>query len=152
MKVSYTGNDFYLQSDTYTVPLANYNPSFFEVSGFAAAVDYNTGMVVGANAPVQAGDVLELYANGLGPVTNASAVIDGQPGPRIAPGAYFHDAHGDYRWSQRARQFCRLGARNRGALPGEYRDVRRCAIWYAAGRAFDRRIEYPDVEVAGEIG
>ena len=81
MKVSVTGNESYLQSSLYTVPLAAYCPNFFERSGIVAAIDYNTGTVVGASDPVKRGDLVELYVNGLGPVTNQSSVISGQPSP-----------------------------------------------------------------------
>ena len=83
VKVSVTGNESYLQSSVYTLPLAGSCPDFFVQSstGIVAAVDYNSGAIVSASAPVHAGDVVELYANGLGPVTNASAVLDGQPSP-----------------------------------------------------------------------
>ena len=81
MKVSVTGNESYLQSSVYPVPLATYCPDFFERSGIVAAVDFNSGTVVSATAPVARGDVVELYVNGLGPVTNQSSVISGQPSP-----------------------------------------------------------------------
>ena len=68
-------------TDLYTVPLATYCPNFFERSGIVAAVDFNAGTIVSATAPVTKGDTVELYVNGLGPVTNQSSVVDGQPSP-----------------------------------------------------------------------
>jgi minor extracellular serine protease Vpr len=82
MKVSVTGNESYLQSNVYTVPLATYCPNFFlETGGIAAAVDVTLGTIVSQNAPVQRGDVVSLYANGLGPVTNQNVVVSGLPSP-----------------------------------------------------------------------
>jgi minor extracellular serine protease Vpr len=71
----------YLQSAVYTVTLADLCPYFFERSGIVAAVDFTTRTVVDPGSPVAAGDIVELYANGLGPVTNQSSVLDGQPSP-----------------------------------------------------------------------
>jgi uncharacterized protein (TIGR03437 family) len=81
MKVSVTGNEDYLQSAVFTLPLADYCPDFFERSGIVASIDFNSGTIVSADAPVARGDVVELYANGLGPVTNQSSVLDGDPSP-----------------------------------------------------------------------
>jgi uncharacterized protein (TIGR03437 family) len=81
MKVSVTGNASYLQSSLYTVPLAPYCPNFFERSGIAASIDFNLGTIVSATAPARRGDTVELYVNGLGPVTNAGSVLSGEPSP-----------------------------------------------------------------------
>ena len=55
------------------VPLSNYSPAFFEIgTGVVAALDGNY-QVVGASNPVSRGQVVQLYANGLGPVTNQPA-------------------------------------------------------------------------------
>jgi uncharacterized protein (TIGR03437 family) len=81
MKVSVTGNEDYLQSAVFTLPLADYCPDFFERSGIVASIDFNSGTIISADAPVARGDVVELYANGLGPVTNQSSVLDGDPSP-----------------------------------------------------------------------
>ena len=83
MKVNVTGNEWYLQSAVYTLSLAQYCPGFFvnPSSGIVAAVDYQQGTVVSAAAPAQRGDILELYLNGMGPVTNQTAVLSGQPSP-----------------------------------------------------------------------
>ena len=64
----------YLSSSLYTVPLATYSPGVF------AVVDATSGVVLtpGANA-VKRGDVLVIYANGLGPVSNQPA--SGNPSP-----------------------------------------------------------------------
>ena len=66
MKVSVTGNESYLQSSVYPVPLATYCPDFFERSGIVAAVDFNSGTVVSATAPVARGDVVELEIDRIG--------------------------------------------------------------------------------------
>ena len=61
-----------LAGNVLTVPLSDYAPAFFG-SGIVAAVNATAGNVVTASTPVKAGDVLELFANGLGPVTNQPA-------------------------------------------------------------------------------
>jgi len=81
MKVTVEGNSAYLQSNVYTVPLANYAPAFFEISGIAASVDANTAQIVSSTSKVNRGDLVELYVNGLGPVTNANLVVSGEPSP-----------------------------------------------------------------------
>lgn len=67
-------------NDTYgnvvTVPLSDYAPAFFEVSGTAIAVDL-AGHLVTATNPAVRGQPLTFYANGLGPVTDAPAT--GEP-------------------------------------------------------------------------
>jgi uncharacterized protein (TIGR03437 family) len=60
-----------------TVPLADYAPAFFETStGIAAALDANNKVVSATNA-VERGKVVQLFLNGLGPVTNPPAT--GEP-------------------------------------------------------------------------
>jgi minor extracellular serine protease Vpr len=60
-------------SNVITVPLAQYSPTIFQSSGIVAAVDATTGTIITAANPAHAGDVVELYANGLGPVNNQPA-------------------------------------------------------------------------------
>jgi uncharacterized protein (TIGR03437 family) len=113
MKVSVTGNESYLQSSVYTLPLATYLPAFFMNSGTVAdavdGVNCPPPYIIGSGCPAVRGQVIQLYANGLGPVSNqpasgepasstiysqtASAVtvtIGGQPAPvqfaGLAPG------------------------------------------------------------------
>ncbi|MGA2770593.1 MAG: S8 family serine peptidase [Bryobacteraceae bacterium] len=62
-----------------TVPLAAYTPSFFVGNGTIAAQDAITGTNILASNPAHPGEILSLYANGLGPVTNAPA--SGAPAP-----------------------------------------------------------------------
>jgi len=81
MKVSVGGNAWFLQSDVYTLSLATYCPNFFIRSGTVAAIDFTLGAIVSQSAPARRGDIVELYANGLGPVTNQSTVVSGQPSP-----------------------------------------------------------------------
>ena len=53
-----------------TVPLGDYSPAFFEIgSGMVAALDANYQLITSAH-PVGRNQVAQLYANGLGPVTN----------------------------------------------------------------------------------
>ncbi len=71
----------YSNGTVVTLPLADYAPAFFEGSpGSVAALDVN-GRVITASSPIKRGDVVELFANGLGPVTNQPASGDPAPGP-----------------------------------------------------------------------
>ena len=56
-----------------TVPLAAYAPAFYVGAGTIAAQDAITGAQILASNPAHSGEILSLYANGLGPVTNAPA-------------------------------------------------------------------------------
>jgi len=67
-----------------TVPLAAYTPGFFEGNGIAAAINATQGNIVTASTPVHAGDVVELFANGLGPVNNQPASGDPAPSSPLA--------------------------------------------------------------------
>jgi uncharacterized protein (TIGR03437 family) len=77
MKVSV--DDGYLFGNVATVQLAQYTPSFFVGGGTIAAQDAITGAQILASNPAHAGEILALYANGLGPVTNQPA--SGAPAP-----------------------------------------------------------------------
>jgi minor extracellular serine protease Vpr len=59
-----------------TVSLASYAPEFFEISGAVAALDKNYHLIQTSN-PVAGGQLAQLFANGLGPVSNQPA--DGNP-------------------------------------------------------------------------
>jgi uncharacterized protein (TIGR03437 family) len=61
-----------------TVPLADYSPAFFGSSTLVAAVDLN-GKVIKSNHPAIPGQTIQLFANGLGPVTHQPA--SGNPAP-----------------------------------------------------------------------
>jgi len=66
----------------YTVPLAAYAPGMFEIpvgsATFAAARDENFNLITPSN-PARQGHFIQLYCNGLGPVTNQPA--SGDPAP-----------------------------------------------------------------------
>jgi uncharacterized protein (TIGR03437 family) len=76
----------YLHSYTYTLKLAQYSPGIIANSGIAAAVDYNTASVVTPANPARRGDAVELYVNGLGPVTVTPP--SGEPTPATQPLSY----------------------------------------------------------------
>jgi uncharacterized protein (TIGR03437 family) len=65
-----------LPSNVITVPLSQYAPGFFEVAGLAAAQDINYALI-NRSHPARRGEVVQLYLNGLGPVTNQPA--SGEP-------------------------------------------------------------------------
>ncbi|HWB85446.1 MAG TPA: S8 family serine peptidase [Bryobacteraceae bacterium] len=62
-----------IQSAAYTVPLATYLPAVFQYNSvlqeWAAALDANFGLITPGN-PAQRGKVIQIYVNGLGPVSN----------------------------------------------------------------------------------
>jgi uncharacterized protein (TIGR03437 family) len=65
-----------VRGNVITVPLANYSPAFFEIApGVVAALDGNYQTISSSNAVVR-GQVAQLYANGLGPVSNTPASGD----------------------------------------------------------------------------
>ncbi len=85
LKVS---NDLY-SSTRLTVALNEVSPAFFEYSDagsgrqLIAALDQNFQLVTGA-APVARGSVVQLYANGLGPVDNQPATGEAAPSSPLA--------------------------------------------------------------------
>ena len=59
-----------------TVPIASYAPAFFETSpGVVVALDAGANVINSSNA-AKRGSVIQLYANGLGPVNNQPASGD----------------------------------------------------------------------------
>jgi minor extracellular serine protease Vpr len=62
----------YSWGNVVTVPLADTAPAFIEDSGIAVALDGNNAIVTAAN-PVKRGQLVQLYMNGLGPVTGGPA-------------------------------------------------------------------------------
>jgi minor extracellular serine protease Vpr len=56
-----------------TVPLAAYAPAFYVGAGTIAAQDALTGAQILSGNPAHSGEILSLYADGLGPVTNQPA-------------------------------------------------------------------------------
>ncbi len=71
-----------VETSVYTLPLAAYNPGFFQYNSggtnYVAALDENNRLV-GPNNPVQPGHVIQLFANGLGPVDQT--IASGDPAP-----------------------------------------------------------------------
>jgi len=72
MKVSIDGDLF---GNVYNVPLANSAPAFFSVSGVAIGTDLSGNLLTATNA-AKRGNVVVMYANGLGPVMNQPASGD----------------------------------------------------------------------------
>jgi uncharacterized protein (TIGR03437 family) len=83
VKVSIDGNE----GPLFTLPLAKYAPALFEYSAgtsqVAAARDENF-QVIGPSNPARQGHVIQLYANGLGPVNNQPASGDPTPASPFA--------------------------------------------------------------------
>jgi minor extracellular serine protease Vpr len=71
----------------YTTPLGAYSPALFEIpsggQSIAAALDENNNVVTTSN-PVARGHVVQLFANGLGPVNNQPASGDPAPSNPLA--------------------------------------------------------------------
>jgi len=60
-------------SGVVTVPVAAYAPAFYVGGGTIAAQDAITGAQILSSNPAHSGEILSLYANGLGPVSNTPA-------------------------------------------------------------------------------
>jgi uncharacterized protein (TIGR03437 family) len=74
----------YSNGNVVSVPLSDYSPAFFEISpGVVAALDTNF-QVIGSSNPAKRGQVVQLYANGLGPVNNQPASGEPAPGSPLA--------------------------------------------------------------------
>ena len=67
-----------------SVPLADYAPAFFEIGGGNVAARDTSFNVIGANNPAKRGQVVQLYANGLGPVDHQPASGDPAPSSPLA--------------------------------------------------------------------
>ena len=67
-----------LNGNVVTVAVADYAPGLFANNGVVAALDATSQPLTSAN-PARAGQTIELFANGLGPVTNQPA--SGDPAP-----------------------------------------------------------------------
>jgi len=80
VKLTYAGS---IRSNVVTVPVSNYTPAFLMYGSgsvfVADARDNNTGALITTTNPATAGEVLQLYCNGLGPVSNQPA--SGDPAP-----------------------------------------------------------------------
>jgi uncharacterized protein (TIGR03437 family) len=63
----------YSYGNVVSVPLADTVPAFFDIGGGIAAARDGNGAVVTAGNPVKRGQVVSLFMNGLGPVTNGPA-------------------------------------------------------------------------------
>ncbi len=66
VKVTWDGDLF---SNVVTVPIANYAPAFFQSCNAACALDLSYKLI-STNNPATRGSYIQLFANGLGPVTN----------------------------------------------------------------------------------
>ena len=67
-----------------SIPLSDFAPAFFEgTPGTAAALDANNRVVTSSN-PARRGQVVQLFANGLGPVNNQPASGDPAPSSPLA--------------------------------------------------------------------
>lgn len=64
-----------IYGNLYTLALSDHVPALFENGGVAAALDVNYGIISASNKATR-GDIIQLYANGLGPVTNQPASGD----------------------------------------------------------------------------
>ncbi|HYW46190.1 MAG TPA: S8 family serine peptidase [Bryobacteraceae bacterium] len=69
--------DGIVDSNVLTIPLVTYAPQLFQNGGIAAAIDATTyksnPTPISATNPAHAGDSVQLYGNGLGPVNNQPA-------------------------------------------------------------------------------
>jgi len=65
--------DGFAISNVVTVPLVQFAPALFTNNNIVYAYDVTTSTEVSATSPANAGDVVSLFANGLGPVNNQPA-------------------------------------------------------------------------------
>jgi len=65
-------------SNVVTVPLAPVSPGFFEIFGTVAGL-HSDFSLVNSSHPAAPGEIVQLFANGLGPVTNQPATGDPAP-------------------------------------------------------------------------
>jgi uncharacterized protein (TIGR03437 family) len=78
------------QSQTFTIPIADYSPAFFEyrdaASGqtLALAEDEQYALISSAN-PVERGHTIQFFVNGLGPVAPGTQPASGEPAPGAEP-------------------------------------------------------------------
>jgi minor extracellular serine protease Vpr len=83
VKMTYAGTDPIPSNVLSNVPLSTYTPAFFMYNSgsvfIADALDNTTYALITTANPATAGEVLQLYCNGLGPVTNQPA--SGNPAP-----------------------------------------------------------------------
>jgi minor extracellular serine protease Vpr len=74
----------YTKGNVITIPLSDFAPALFEASpGAAAALDGNFRLITASN-PARRGQVVQLFANGLGPVNNQPATGDPAPASPLA--------------------------------------------------------------------
>jgi uncharacterized protein (TIGR03437 family) len=73
VKVKVSIDDYFFIGNVVDVPLAQYTPAFFQGNGVIAAEDAKTGAVITSANPAVPGEIVALYMNGLGPVTNQPA-------------------------------------------------------------------------------
>jgi minor extracellular serine protease Vpr len=73
----------YSWGNVVTVPLADTAPAFLENSGVAVALDQNYAVVTAAH-PVKRGQLVQLFMNGLGPVTGGPASGEFASGTTLA--------------------------------------------------------------------
>jgi minor extracellular serine protease Vpr len=74
----------YTNGNVITIPLSDFAPALFEASpGAAAALDGNFRLITASN-PARRGQVVQLFANGLGPVNNQPATGDPAPASPLA--------------------------------------------------------------------
>ena len=83
VKVSIDGDLF---SNVVKVPIAASAPAFFGCGTAVCALDYPNYNVITTNNPAKRGQYIQLYANGLGPVTNTPG--DGAAAPLAGPLAW----------------------------------------------------------------
>ena len=131
MKVSYEDSS----GTVYNLPLTTYSPALFEAQGIAASLDQNNNPISASN-PVAQGQVVQLFANGLGPVTNQPG--SGQPFSVQSQSRHRQRCFRNYRRTPRDGSVCRTLAGQHRPLSGECRSAE-YGGGSAAGRSVNRR-------------
>ena len=113
MKVSVGTGSGVAFGNVVTVPLSNYSPAFFEISGQVAALDAKSAVINSSN-PATRGQTIQIFANGLGPVSNQPA--SGDPAPASPLAACNSTATVTFGTTQATPSFCGLAP----GFPGLY--------------------------------
>ena len=71
--------DGFVPSNVVSVPLVQYAPALFPTGSIVYAYNLTTQSEISASSPAHAGDMVQLFANGLGPVNNQPASGDDLP-------------------------------------------------------------------------
>ena len=144
VKVTISG----LQGPVVTVPLATYSPGFFEISGLAAAEDINFA-VINHSHPAKRGEVVQLFVNGLGPVTNTPP--SGEPSSATPLSTTVVEPSVTVGGKAATVEVPRVNAERRRPVPGQCDPGARHADWRSANRHIHWGSDVESIGAAGTV-